>query len=135
MTMSLFDSLMGQGQDSGSGLMGVVGTLIDKAGGLQGLIGQLQQSGLGEQVASWVSRGENLPVSTEQLGTALQSGPLSGVLQQAAQKLGVDAPQLLQQLSGLLPQAVDKLTPEGQVPQGGVDLGALAGMAAHLFGR
>ncbi len=133
--MSLFDSLMGQGQDSGSGLMGVVGTLIDKAGGLQGLIGQLQQSGLGEQVASWVSRGENLPVSTEQLGTALQSGPLSGVLQQAAQKLGVDAPQLLQQLSGLLPQAVDKLTPEGQVPQGGVDLGALAGMAAHLFGR
>ena len=133
--MSFLDSLMGQGQDSGSGLMDVVGALISKAGGLQGLVGQLQQSGLGQQVGSWVSTGTNLPVSAEQLGAALQSGPLAGVLQQATQKLGMDSPQLLQQLSGLLPQAVDKLTPEGQVPQGGVDLGALTGLAARLFGH
>ena len=115
--------------------MDVVGTLISKAGGLQGLVSQLQQSGLGQQVGSWVSTGANLPVSAEQLGAALQSGPLAGVLQQATQKLGMDSPQLLQQLSGLLPQAVDKLTPEGQVPQGGVDLGALTGLAARLFGH
>lgn len=133
--MSFLDSLMGQGQESGSGLMDVVGALISKAGGLQGLVGQLQQSGLGQQVGSWVSTGANLPVSAEQLGAALQSGPLAGVLQQATQKLGMDSPQLLQQLSGLLPQAVDKLTPEGQVPQGGVDLGALTGLAARLFGH
>ncbi len=133
--MSFLDSLMGQGQESGSGLMDVVGTLISKAGGLQGLVSQLQQSGLGQQVGSWVSTGANLPVSAEQLGAALQSGPLAGVLQQATQKLGMDSPQLLQQLSGLLPQAVDKLTPEGQVPQGGVDLGALTGLAARLFGH
>ena len=133
--MSFLDSLMGQDQESGSGLMDVVGALISKAGGLQGLVGQLQQSGLGQQVGSWVSTGANLPVSAEQLGAALQSGPLAGVLQQATQKLGMDSPQLLQQLSGLLPQAVDKLTPEGQVPQGGVDLGALTGLAARLFGH
>jgi len=133
--MSFLDSLMGQGQEPGSGLMDVVGTLISKAGGLQGLVSQLQQSGLGQQVGSWVSTGANLPVSAEQLGAALQSGPLAGVLQQATQKLGMDSPQLLQQLSGLLPQAVDKLTPEGQVPQGGVDLGALTGLAARLFGH
>lgn len=137
--MSLLDSLMGQGgaNQGSAGLMEVVGNLINQAGGISGLVSHLQQAGLGSQVQSWVSTGTNQPVSASALGAALQSGPLAGAVQEAAQKLGTDPAQLMQKLSGVLPQVVDHLTPDGQVPaqpSGGFDLGSLAGLAGKLFG-
>ena len=138
--MSLLNDLLGgQGQPSGGGsLIGVASQLIDRAGGLQGLVGMLQQQGLGATVQSWISTGANQPVSGEQLGQALQGGGLGALLQEAAGKLGVDPNQLLGQLSQVLPQAVDHLTPDGQLPpsgQGsGFNLGMLEGLAGKLFG-
>ena len=89
---------------------------------------------------SWVGTGANQPVSGDQLGQALQNGGMGSLLQEAAGKLGVDPNVLLGGLSQVLPQAVDHMTPDGQVPaqaQGqtsGFDLGMLEGLAGKLLG-
>lgn len=141
--MSFLDDLLGgQGQpgaQAGTGsLIAVAGQLIEKAGGVQGLVGMLQQHGLGGAVQSWVGTGANQPVSGDQLGQALQNGGLGSLLQEAAGKLGVDPNALLGGLSRVLPQAVDHMTPDGQLPAqgagGGFDLGMLEGLAGKLLG-
>lgn len=103
-------------------------------GGLAGLLQQLQAGGLGEQVQSWISTGSNLPVSGGQLGSAL--GGAGGLLGQLAQQAGVSHAEAGDQLSQLLPQIVDRLTPHGQLPQGGAGgLGDIAGMLGGLLAR
>jgi uncharacterized protein YidB (DUF937 family) len=106
-------------------------------GGLAGLLQQLQAGGLGEQVQSWISTGSNLPVSGSQLGSALGgAGGAGGLLGQLAQQAGVSHAEAGDQLSQLLPQIVDRLTPHGQLPQGGAGgLGDIAGMLGGLLGR
>ena len=139
--MSFLNDLLGGGQGNqagGASLISIAGALIEKAGGVQGLVGMLQQHGLGEAAQSWVGTGANQAVSGEQLGQALQNGGLGSVVQEAAGKLGVDPGQLLGQLSQVLPHAVDHLTPNGEAPapgQGGLDLGSLASLAGKLFGN
>jgi uncharacterized protein YidB (DUF937 family) len=139
--MSLLNDLLGggQGNEAGGGsLISMAGELINKAGGVQGLVSMLQQHGLGDAVQSWVGTGGNQPVSSNQLGQALNNGGLGSVVEGMAAKMGVDPSQLLGQLSQVLPHAVDHLTPDGQVPEGqgtgGFDLGSLAGLAGKLFG-
>jgi len=134
----LSDLLGGQGQQQvGAGsLIAVAGQLIEKAGGVQGLVDMLQQHGLGDAVQSWVGTGANQPVSGNQLGQALQNGGLGSLVQEAAGKLGVDPNALLGGLSQMLPQAVDHMTPGGQLPAqgGGFNLGMLEGLAGKLLG-
>jgi len=118
--MGLLDSVVGAlagGQGGGSnGLMDVVMQLINsQPGGLGGLVQSFQQGGLGDVVNSWVSTGQNLPVSAEQLQSVLGGGQLQDI----AAKLGVSPEQASGSLADLLPQVVDKLTPNGQLPQGG----------------
>lgn len=118
--MGILDSVVGAlagGQGGGSnGLMDVVMQLINnQPGGLGGLVQSFQQGGLGEIVNSWVSTGQNLPVSAEQLQSVLGGG----ALQDIAAKLGVSPEQASGSLAELLPQVVDKLTPNGQLPEGG----------------
>lgn len=118
--MGLLDSVVGAlagGQGGGSnGLMDVVMQLINnQPGGLGGLVQSFQQGGLGEIVNSWVSTGQNLPISAEQLQSVLGGG----ALQDIAAKLGVSPEQASGSLADLLPQVVDKLTPNGQLPEGG----------------
>lgn len=118
--MGLLDSVVGAlagGQSGGSnGLMDVVMQLINnQPGGLGGLVQSFQQGGLGEIVNSWVSTGQNLPVSAEQLQAVLGGG----AMQDIAAKLGVSPEQASGSLADLLPQVVDKLTPNGQLPEGG----------------
>lgn len=88
-----------------------------QAGGLQGLIQQFQQAGLGGHMDSWISTGQNLPISPDQLTQVLGSGKL----QQMAQQAGMDPQALSSGLSQVLPQMIDKLTPQGQAPSSGFD--------------
>lgn len=119
--MGLLDSVVGAlagGQsEGGNPLMGIVMQLINnpQSGGLGGLIQSFQQGGLGEIVNSWVSTGQNLPISAEQIQAVLGGGQL----QQIASQLGVSTEQASGSLADLLPQVVDKLTPNGQLPEGG----------------
>ena len=121
--MGLLDSVVGAlagGQSGGNnGLIDVVMQLINnQPGGLGGLVQSFQQGGLGEIVNSWVSTGQNLPISAEQLQSVLGGGRLQDI----AAQLGVSPQQAAGSLADLLPQVVDKLTPNGQVPEGGGDL-------------
>jgi len=118
--MGLLDSVVGAlagGQGGGNnGLVDVVMQLINnQPGGLGGLVQSFQQGGLGEVVNSWVSTGQNMPVSAEQLQAVLGGGQLQNI----AAQLGVSPEQASGSLAELLPQVVDKLTPDGQLPQGG----------------
>lgn len=99
--------LAGGGASAGMGGLGGLG-------GLAGLVEQFSRAGLGDVVGSWVGRGQNLPISPDQLGQVL-GGDRIGTM---AGQLGMDQGDLLGQLSQMLPQVVDRLTPEGQVPQG-----------------
>jgi uncharacterized protein YidB (DUF937 family) len=136
--MGLLDSVigaMGQGGSGGGGqgalLNAVVGMLANNAqgGGLAGLVNQFQQGGLGDVVASWISTGRNLPVSADQVHQALGPDTIGAL----AQQLGLSHGDVAGQLSQLLPQVVDKLTPNGQVPAGG--LGDIGGLLGSLMGR
>jgi uncharacterized protein YidB (DUF937 family) len=118
--MGLFDSVVGAlaGGQSGNGsqLLDVVMQLINsQPGGLGGLVQRFQQGGLGEIVNSWVSTGQNLPVSPEQLQSVLGGGQLQDI----AAHLGMSPEQATGGLADLLPQMVDKLTPNGRLPEGG----------------
>jgi uncharacterized protein YidB (DUF937 family) len=118
MNMGLLDNLAGQvlGGNSTQGslinaVMGLIGN--QQAGGLTGLVEQLAGKGLGEIVNSWVSTGKNLPITAEQI----QHGLGSGTISQIASKVGITPEAVTSQLTQLLPQVVDKLTPNGKINQ------------------
>lgn len=78
---------------------------------LSGLLNQLSQGGLQDQVQSWVSSGQNTPVSPDQLQQAL--GPH---LEAAAAQAGEPPQQAASQLAAVLPPLVDQASPTGQLP-------------------
>jgi len=106
-------------------LIGIVGALMNNAGGLSGLLAKLQQGGLAEAAQSWVGTGANQPVSPDALGGAL--GP--DLMGQLAQQMGGNQQQAAGTLADLLPGLIDQLTPKGQLPadNGLGGLGALLG--------
>jgi uncharacterized protein YidB (DUF937 family) len=116
----------GQGAASGAGLAGAAasGALISQVismiqshpGGLAGMLQSFQQGGLGHVFQSWVSTGENLPVSPDQLHGSLGSDWISKIVQAT----GLPQGQVEQHLSTILPQIVNHLTPNGQLPQGDI---------------
>lgn len=109
--MGLLDGLLGG--IVGAGMVSVVNNVIEKHGGLQGLVNEFEKNGLGTMVKSWVGTGPNQPISPDQVNTAL--GP--DLLQQLSEKTGLSLQDLTQKLSQVLPQAVDKLTPNGAIPK------------------
>jgi uncharacterized protein YidB (DUF937 family) len=111
--MGLFDGILGG--VVGAEMATVVNGLIEKHGGVQGIVAQLEQQGLGGTVKSWVGSGENLPITPAQIHQAFGAE----AIQSLAAKLGIDPQELAQKLSGALPQAIDKLTPGGAVPASG----------------
>lgn len=85
-------------------------------GGVSGLINKFQNGGLGEIISSWVGTGANQPISADQIINAL--GP--DQIHKIADKLGVSDNQLSDGLASVLPQIIDKLTPDGKVPEGDI---------------
>ncbi len=119
--MGLFDSikqqLLGGGGDANALVNAVVSVLGNqKSGGLTGLVEQFTGKGLGDIVNSWVSTGKNLPITPEQLKDGLGENIIGTIASQS----GISTDQAVSQLSTLLPQIVDKLTPEGKVSQGDI---------------
>lgn len=119
--MGLLDSLLGgvvqQMGAAGAGqnplMQLVLGVIRNNPGGLQGLVEQFSKAGLGQQAQSWVSTGQNLPISAEQIMQVL--GGQGGPLQQLAQQFNVPPAQAAGGLADLLPSVVDHLTPNGAI--------------------
>jgi uncharacterized protein YidB (DUF937 family) len=91
----------------------LVNGLIEKHGGVQGIVDQFEKQGLGATVKSWVGTGPNQPVSPEQLHQAFGAD----TLKELAARAGLSPQDLASKLSAVLPQVIDKLTPDGKVPQ------------------
>jgi uncharacterized protein YidB (DUF937 family) len=81
-------------------------------GGISGLIEAFKNNGIGDIISSWISTGKNMPISADQILQTL--GP--DKIQNIAQKIGMSNEDLSQHFSRLFPQIVDKLTPNGNVP-------------------
>lgn len=116
--LDIVQGMMGDSQTAGSG--NIVGTVMQvlnsQPGGLEGILQSLQTGGLGAVVNSWIGTGQNAPVSGDQLQNILGSG----VVQDLASKLGISPADASSHLSQLLPGIVDHLTPNGELPQGGL---------------
>lgn len=108
--MGMLDGLLGG--IVGAGMVSVVNNIIEKHGGLQGVVSEFEKSGLGTTVKSWVGTGPNQPISPDEVQKVL--GP--DLLQQLSAKSGLSVQDLAQKLSQVLPQAVDKMTPDGTIP-------------------
>jgi uncharacterized protein YidB (DUF937 family) len=144
--MGILDSLAGALNSSASASPGApasaapssavvseVLAMLQQHGGAANGLGSLMQAfeggGLGHLFQSWVGSGQNLPVSAGQIQSALGN---SGILDQIAQRTGLQPADVAQHLSTLLPQIVDHLTPNGQLHPG--DAGsALEGLAQRLL--
>jgi len=106
-TSFLNDSQQAQGWQS------VVSDLLNQSGGLQSLVQQFQGKGLGDIISSWVGTGQNLPVDGNQLKNVFGTEVINAI----SGKLGLDSSQTLGNLAALLPGLIDKLTPNGQIPE------------------
>ena len=87
-----------------------------EGGGLQGMIQSFKDKGLGEIMSSWVGTGQNLPINEDQLKTGLGAD----IIGQLASKVGVPPDVATSKLAEILPGIIDKLTPEGTVPESGL---------------
>ncbi|MFE0173863.1 YidB family protein [Streptomyces sp. NPDC059002] len=130
---SLLGGLLGGGQQGGSSgggggggggniLAALLGALMSKGGSnggnpLSGLLDGLTKAGLVDQAQSWVGTGENKEVTGAQVQEALPDD----TLRQVAEEAGVSPEQAANEIAQVLPQAVDKLTPGGQVPSGSLE--------------
>jgi len=128
--MGLLDSLLGQvlggaqgGAPGGGGnnaalLQSVLAMLGNDApgGGLNGLIAGFQRGGLGDVMSSWISSGQNQSVTPDQLSQVLGHDMVSALTRQT----GGQSSDVLGQLAQMLPQVIDQLTPDGQVPASGL---------------
>jgi uncharacterized protein YidB (DUF937 family) len=110
--MGLLDSIAGalMGGNQG-GMAQIAMEMFNQHGGVSGVLDKLKQGGLGDQVSSWVGTGANLPVSADQITSALGSGALADM----AAKFGIDPATLSSQIAQHLPDLINKVTPNGAV--------------------
>jgi len=108
--MGLLDGILGG--VVGGEMATVVNSFIERHGGVQGIVTQMQQQGLGPTVKSWVGTGPNQTITVDQVHQAFGQGTIA----ELAAKAGLTPQELSQKLSQVLPQVIDKLTPTGQIP-------------------
>lgn len=128
------------GGQQGGGMGGNLGALMpiitgmlangSQQGGLGGLMDKFNQAGLGDVASSWVGKGENMPISADQISNVLGSGAMGDI----ASKLGVGQGEAGGMLAQMLPGIIDQLTPNGQAPTGGLGgAGDLMGMLGKMM--
>ena len=110
-----------------AGLLSTRNTSVGGSGGLGGLISAFQGKGLGDMMSSWISTGPNPPISAAQVTNVLGDDTMG----QFARKAGIPMGEAGSILAGLLPTVIDKLTPEGKVP----DPNSLDTMLSSLLGK
>jgi uncharacterized protein YidB (DUF937 family) len=99
------------GAPTSGGLGGILGGGALGAG-LKDLLDRFRQNGQDDKVQSWVSTGANKSIAPNEIEQALGEERIQWLVEQT----GMPREQLLDGLSGELPQAIDKLTPDGRLP-------------------
>jgi len=110
---------MGAGPAQGANpLLMILLQLLQQNGGLGGLMGRMQQSGMGDQVQSWIGTGQNQPIAPDALSQIFGQGQLG----QIAQQLGMSQQEAAGSMAQMLPELVNEMTPQGQIPANDNDL-------------
>src|SRR5260221_14338760 len=118
----------GQSAQGGSPMIQMALQILQQNGGIEGIIGKLQQAGLGQQAQSWVGTGQNMPISADALSDIFGQGKLG----QLAQQCGIPAGEAAGGLAQGLPNVIDQMTPNGQIP---TDHGDLVTQALAILQR
>ena len=85
---------------------GVSGTAIGD------ILDRFRNAGAGSKVDSWVSPGPNQPIDPKDVETAIDEETLTSLSMQT----GLSRDELIARITKDLPEAVDKLTPNGELP-------------------
>src|SRR5262245_30627138 len=83
-----------------------------QVGGLDALVNQFRRNGLEDVINSWIGTGQNKAISPSQLRQAIGQDTVNDLSRQT----GAPQDDLLSQLSRYLPAVIDKLTPDGRLP-------------------
>jgi uncharacterized protein YidB (DUF937 family) len=107
---------------------GLLQMIQNQPGGLQGLMQNFHEKGLGAIAASWVGTGQNTPISADQIHQILGSDQVKAL----AAKCGISPDVASGAIAQLLPGIVDKLTPNGQVPEHSNVMEMVGGLLQNL---
>jgi uncharacterized protein YidB (DUF937 family) len=116
--MGLLDNLENQalgkvlGGSSNSLASGLLQMIQNQPGGLQGLVQSFHDKGMGGLVSSWISSGPNPPISGDQVHQVLGGDQVKAL----AARAGISPDEAGNAIAQILPGLVDKLTPNGSVP-------------------
>jgi uncharacterized protein YidB (DUF937 family) len=118
--MSLFDSIIseagkrfGLGDKSGSLLAALLAFMTDREdGGFTGFLNRFSRAGLDDTASSWIAAGDNAPLSNEQVESVFTDEEIAQIAAQA----NIEKPAATSGLAFMIPQVVDKLTPDGVIP-------------------
>ena len=134
--MGLLDNLENQalGKVLGGASNPLAGSLLqmiqNQPGGLQGLVQTFHDKGLGGIAQSWVGTGQNLPISADQIQHVLGSDQVKAL----AAKAGISPDAASGAIAQMLPGVIDKLTPNGQIPDHG-NLMSIVGSLLQGMGK
>jgi uncharacterized protein YidB (DUF937 family) len=139
MMMGLFDNLVAGaiegmlGRADSRSLPSILSQVMAKTdfGSLGGLLAQLQQGGLDRQVASWLGNGANMPLSADQLRSALGDAQLG----QLAGRSGLSLDALLGLLVQNLPDVIDRMSPNGHLDETAAPANETPGSGGSLAGQ
>lgn len=125
--MGLFDSIAGAVMNqvagsSGNPMIQAGLELINQNGGPQGVLEKLRGNGLGTEVESWLGSGGNLPLSAQQVVQVFGAE----LVKSMAAQFSMPANDFGSKLAEYLPQAIDKLSPDGKLPGSQAELMARA---------
>jgi uncharacterized protein YidB (DUF937 family) len=124
--LNRLSGLLGGGKKGGTAA--VLEALTDQFGGFEPLMAKLRNSGLSGQLESWIGTGENSPAGARKIEEALGSDAIAGV----AEKLRIDPKEAAGKISMALPKVIDRLTPAGKLPEGGISMDSVANMLRGL---
>ncbi len=132
--MGLLDNLENQalgsvlGGSSNPLASGLLQMIQNQPGGLQGLVQSFHDKGMGGLVSSWVSTGPNPPISADQVHQVLGSDQVKAL----AAKAGISPDMAGGAIAQLLPGIIDKLTPNGSVPDHSNVMSMVGGLLQNL---
>ena len=128
--MGFLDQILGAVRGKGgdpSGIFGQVEGLLGSVGGLDGIMSKLQAAGLDDKLQSWIGTGANAAISGGEVKNALGSDEITKI----AQKAGVSEDEAASGIASQLPGLIDRLTPDGKLP----DVGGLDDALGKLLGK
>lgn len=131
--MGMLDELLGNlmgrmpggqqpGPQGGGQMIQMVLQMLQQNGGIEGVLRKMQQAGYGGQMQSWIGTGQNQSISPDALSKIFGQGQLG----QIAQQLGMSHQEAAGGLAQALPEVVNQMTPQGEVPDNTNDLVAQA---------